>query len=132
MWGAAADEYAHDCRHVSALIERFTERPAATVPDIGCGGGKNVFNLKERFDVTGVDLHPTMLARAGELNPESVFVQGDMRTVRLGTTFDAVLMDDTGEDVCTVFACVKRYGVMPDHSGTGPHAWATGEGETDV
>ena len=45
-----------------------------------------------------------MLAQVGELNPESVFVQGDMRTVRLGTTFDAVVMDDTGEDVYTVFA----------------------------
>ena len=94
MWGAAADEYAHYCRHVSALVERFAERPASTLLDIGCGGGKNVFNLKETFRVTGVDLSPTMLAQASELNPESVFVQGDMRTVRLGTTFDAVLMDD--------------------------------------
>lgn len=34
------------------------------------------------------------LAQAEDLNPESTFVQGDMRTFRLGRTFDAVLMDD--------------------------------------
>ena len=94
MWGDAADEYAHYCRHVAGLIEQHAERPAGTLLDIGCGGGKNVFNLKGRFRVTGVDLSPTMLAQARDLNPESTFVHGDMRTFRLGTTFDAVLMDD--------------------------------------
>jgi len=94
MWGDAADEYAHYGRHVAGLIEQHAARPAATLLDIGCGGGKNVFTLKERFSVTGVDLSPAMLAQARQLNPESTFVRGDMRTFRLGTTFDAVLMDD--------------------------------------
>jgi SAM-dependent methyltransferase len=62
--------------------------------DIGCGGGKNVFNLKRDFDVTGLDLSPTMLAQAKELNPEGTFVHGDMRSFRLNSNFDAVLMDD--------------------------------------
>jgi trans-aconitate methyltransferase len=62
--------------------------------DIGCGGGKNVLNLKRQFAVTGVDLSSAMLAQAKELNPECMFVQGDMRTFRLDRTFDAVLMDD--------------------------------------
>ena len=94
MWGDAADEYADYCRHVTSLIEQHAERPAHTLLDIGCGGGKNVFNLKGKFCVTGVDLSPTMLAQAGDLNPESTFVHGDMRRFRLGRTFDAVLMDD--------------------------------------
>ncbi len=94
LWGGAADEYAHYCRHVMGLIARHAPHPAATLLDIGCGGGKNVFNLKGTFSVTGVDLSPTMLAQARDLNPESTFVHGDMRTFRLGRTFDAVLMDD--------------------------------------
>jgi SAM-dependent methyltransferase len=94
MWGDAADEYAHYCRHVAGLIEQHAARPACTLLDIGCGGGKNVFNLKGRFRITGVDLSPTMLAQAKELNPGCTFVQGDMRTFRLGQAFDAVLMDD--------------------------------------
>ena len=94
MWGDAATEYAHYCRHVTGLIRQRAKRPATTLLDIGCGGGKNVLNLKRQFNVTGVDLSPIMLAQAKELNPECMFVQGDMRTFRLGQTFDAVLMDD--------------------------------------
>jgi SAM-dependent methyltransferase len=94
LWGDAADEYADYCRFVTGLIERHAARPAVTLLDIGRGGGKNVFNLKGRFSVTGVDLSPAMLAQARELNPESSFVQGDMRTFRLGAAFDAVLIDD--------------------------------------
>ena len=94
MWGDAADDYAHYCSHVASLIEQHAEHSAGTLLDIGCGGGKNVFNLKGKFSVTGVDLSPTMLAQARDLNPESTFIQGDMRTFRLGRTFDAVLMDD--------------------------------------
>lgn len=94
LWGDAADEYAHYCRHVSGLIEQYATHPARTLLDIGCGGGKNVFNLKGKFSVTGLDLSPAMLAQARLLNPESTFVPGDMRTFRLDRTFDAVLMDD--------------------------------------
>jgi SAM-dependent methyltransferase len=94
MWGDAATEYAHYCQHVTGLIRRHARRPVATLLDIGCGGGKNVLNLNRDFDVTGLDLSPAMLAQAKELNPGCRFVQGDMRTFRLGQAFDAVLMDD--------------------------------------
>lgn len=94
MWGDVTTEYADYCRHVTGLIQQHAKRPAGTLLDIGCGGGKNVLNLKRTFDVTGVDLSGAMLAQAKELNPECAFVQGDMRTFRLGRTFDAVLMDD--------------------------------------
>jgi SAM-dependent methyltransferase len=76
------------------MVRRYSGRPATTLLDIGCGGGKNVLNLKRDFDVTGLDLSPNMLAQAKELNPESTFVQADMRTFKLDSTFDAVLMDD--------------------------------------
>lgn len=94
MWGDPATEYAHYCRHVTGLIRRHARRPAETLLDIGCGGGKNAWNLSQEFNVTGLDLSPEMLAQAGQLNPGCTFVQGDMRTFRLGQTYDAVLMDD--------------------------------------
>lgn len=94
MWGDASAEYAHYCRHVTDLIRQHAKHPACTLLDIGCGGGKNVLNLKRQFNVTGVDLSSVMLAQAKELNPECTFIQGDMRTFRLDRTFDAVLMDD--------------------------------------
>ncbi len=94
LWGEPDGEYAHYCRHVTGLIRRYAGRPVATLLDIGCGGGKNVLNLKREFAVTGLDLSPAMLAQAKELNPDCTFVEGDMRLTRLGRTFDAVLMDD--------------------------------------
>ncbi|WP_442956536.1 class I SAM-dependent methyltransferase [Prosthecochloris sp. GSB1] len=78
MWGDAAAEYAHYCRHVSGLIRQYAKRLVATLLDIGCGGGKNVLNLSQDFDITGLDLSHAMLAQAKELNPDCVFVQGDM------------------------------------------------------
>jgi SAM-dependent methyltransferase len=94
MWGDATAEYAQYCEYVTAMVRRYSERSATTLLDIGCGGGKNVLNLKRHFDITGLDLSPTMLAQAKELNPECTFVQGDMRVFKLDSTFDAVLMDD--------------------------------------
>jgi SAM-dependent methyltransferase len=94
LWGDAATEYAHYCQHVVGLIHQYAKRKAHTLLDIGCGGGKNVLNLKRQFNVTGVDLSTAMLAQAKDLNPECTFFQGDMRTCRLGKAFDAVLMDD--------------------------------------
>ncbi|MDX9741955.1 MAG: class I SAM-dependent methyltransferase [Gammaproteobacteria bacterium] len=94
MWGDATQEYAHYCEHVAAQIRRYAKRPVDTLLDIGCGGGKNVLNLKRDFIVTGVDISPSMLAQANRLNPECTFVEGDMRSCSLGRTFDAVLMDD--------------------------------------
>jgi len=94
IWGDASTEYAHYGQHVTGLIRQFAKRPVATLLDIGCGGGKNILNLKRKFTVTGLDMSPAMLAQAKELNPECTFVQGEMRTCRLGQVFDAVLMDD--------------------------------------
>jgi SAM-dependent methyltransferase len=94
MWGDPAVEYAPYCAHVTALVRQYSERPAVTLLDIGCGGGKNALNLKRDFNVTGLDVSPVMLAQAKALNPECTFRLGDMRRFALGTTFDAVLMDD--------------------------------------
>jgi SAM-dependent methyltransferase len=94
MWGDAATEYAHYCQYVTGLIRQYAKRPVVTLLDIGCGGGKNVLNLKREFKVTGIDISPAMLVQAKELNPDCMFVQGDMRICRLGLAFDAVLMDD--------------------------------------
>lgn len=94
LWGRAEDEYAHYCRFVVRQIRDHAQRPVRTVLDIGCGGGKNVFNLKKKFQVTGLDLSPVMLAQARRRNPECEFIWGDMRMFRLERSFDAILMDD--------------------------------------
>jgi SAM-dependent methyltransferase len=44
--------------------------------------------------MTLVDLSPNMLAVSQALNPECKHIQDDIRTVRLGKTFDAVFVHD--------------------------------------
>jgi SAM-dependent methyltransferase len=69
------------------------------VLDLGCGGGHVAMHLKASgqdgaLNLTLVDISPQMLAVSRRLNPECAHHQGDMRTVRLGATFDAVLVHD--------------------------------------
>jgi ubiquinone/menaquinone biosynthesis C-methylase UbiE len=94
LWGDHAGEYARYCEHVAGLIGRHARRPVRTLLDISCGGGKNAYNLKRRYQVTGLDMSPAMLDLAAALNPDCEFIEGDMRDFSLGRKFDAILMDD--------------------------------------
>ena len=93
MWGDAS-EYAPYCAHVTRLIRQSARREVHSLLNMGCGGGKNVFNLKQDFAVTGLDISPAMLDLASQLNPECRFLQADMRTFSLPERFDAILIDD--------------------------------------
>lgn len=64
------------------------------VLELGSGGGHNAAHLKAWFAMTLVDLSETMLDVSRRLNPECEHHQGDMRTVRLGRSFDAVFVHD--------------------------------------
>jgi SAM-dependent methyltransferase len=68
--------------------------PVRTVLELGSGGGHNASHLKAHFDLTLVELSPGMVAVSRALNPECEHHVGDMRTVRLGRTFDAVFVHD--------------------------------------
>jgi len=93
LWGDPS-EYAPFCENAARLIEEHARREVRTLLNVGCGGGKNVFTLKRRFAVTGLDISPAMLENARRLNPECRFVVADMREFSLPERFDAVLIDD--------------------------------------
>ncbi|MFT4625623.1 MAG: SAM-dependent methyltransferase [Myxococcota bacterium] len=69
-----------------------TDRPSLL--ELGSGAGNNAVFLAERFDCTLVDPSPGMLALSVAQNPGCRHVEGDMRTVELGRSFDAVLIHD--------------------------------------
>lgn len=75
-------------------FERAIVPPAATLLELGAGAGNNAFYLSRRFACTLTDRSPRMLALSREVNPGSEHCEGDMRTLRLGRTFDAVLVHD--------------------------------------
>jgi len=75
------------------LIE-FSKRPPKTVLELGSGGGNNASFMKEHFQLTLTDRSPGMLAVSKKLNPTCEHIQGDMRTLDLNRTFDAVFIHD--------------------------------------
>ncbi len=92
-------EYAADAAAIAALFD--SAGPVRTVLDLGSGGGHVALHLKDRLSVTLVDLSEQMLEVSRKLNPDCVHVHGDMRTVRLGELFDAVLVHDAIDYVTT-------------------------------
>lgn len=88
------DEYVDEAAaYRDALILASATRPR-TLLELGSGGGNNAFHLKRDFTCTLSDLSPAMLALSASINPECEHVAGDMRTLRLGRTFDAVFVHD--------------------------------------
>ena len=89
-------EYAQEAAYLADFIEQHLDasprRP--TVLDLGSGGGHVAVHLKPHFNVTLVDLSDDMLTTSRQLNRECEHLQGDMRTLRLGRTFDVVLVHD--------------------------------------
>jgi len=88
------EEYAAEAVHVRRLLAPPAPAGRARLLELGAGGGHLASHLKARFDVTLVDLSPRMLEQSRRLNPECRHLSGDMRSLRLRETFDAVLIFD--------------------------------------
>jgi SAM-dependent methyltransferase len=99
------------------------------VLELGSGGGNNAAHLKQRFEMTLVDLSAQMLDVSRAINPDCDHVCEDMRSVRLERQFDAVFAHDAieymvtewglGEAIETAWTHCRPGGVavfMPDHT----------------
>jgi SAM-dependent methyltransferase len=92
--------YTAEAGYLNAVLAAATG-PVRDVLDLGCGGGNVAAHLKAGRALTLIDLSADMLAVSRELNPECDHRQGDMRTIRLGRTFDAVLVHDAVDYMTT-------------------------------
>lgn len=90
----APADYAEEAEFTIDVVEGTIEGPARTLLELGSGGGNNASHLKRRFECTLTDLSPRMLDVSRTLNPECEHVVGDMRSLRLGKTFDVVFAHD--------------------------------------
>lgn len=88
------EDYAEEAAFYEQQLLAACEGPCRTLLELGSGGGSNASYLKRRFEVTLVDRSPGMLAVSAALNPECEHLQGDLRDVRLGRTFDCVFIHD--------------------------------------
>ncbi len=91
---SAPADYAEEAAFYHEAITSLCSFRPRTMLELGSGGGNNASHLKRHYELTLVDLSPGMLTVSQELNPECEHLQGDMRTVRLGRTFDAVFIHD--------------------------------------
>lgn len=121
-------DYSEEADFARKTLVESSETPISTVLELGAGGGNNASHLKTDFAMTLTDLSPEMLELSKTINPECEHIAGDMRTIRLRRTFDAVFVHDaltymtTREDLihCMKTALVhcKSGGValfMPDY-----------------
>jgi SAM-dependent methyltransferase len=98
--------YRDEAAFFKRVLSKSSSAAPRTVLELGSGGGNSAYHLKTRFEMTLVDLSPDMLAVSRALNPECEHIEDDIRTVRLGRTFDAVFVHDaichmtTESDLC--------------------------------
>ena len=87
-------EYAEEAALYVETIRGAARAPVREVLELGSGGGNNASHMKRAFALTLVEPAEKMRELSRTLNPECRHVAGDMRTVRLGRTFDAVFVHD--------------------------------------
>jgi SAM-dependent methyltransferase len=91
---SAPTDYAEEAEVYRRVLTGRARIPVHTVLELGCGGGNNASHLARHFTMTLTDRSPGMLAVARRLVPQADHAEGDMRTIRLGTLFDAVFVHD--------------------------------------
>jgi SAM-dependent methyltransferase len=136
-------EYADEAAFTLELLLDHVVGRLETLLELGAGGGNMASHLKGAMRLTLTDLSAPMLELSATINPDCEHVIGDMRTVRLGRTFDAVLIHDaicymTSEAdlraaMATAFAHLRPGGVAvlePDYTRE-TFAPATDHGGTD-
>lgn len=87
-------DYEAECDLVERVFAEYGDGGFRSILDLGCGTGNHAVPLAQRgYEVVGVDRSEAMLARAREKAAGGVsFALGDIRDLRLGRTFDAVLV----------------------------------------
>jgi SAM-dependent methyltransferase len=99
------DDYAEEAAFFSKVLVKAGLPSAPSLLELGCGGGSNAFYLKHIFSqVTLTDISPEMLTMSRAINPECEHIAGDMRTVRLGRTFDVIFIHDAIDYMTTLRA----------------------------
>jgi SAM-dependent methyltransferase len=125
---ATPEECRKEATSIARALAQASVRKPREVLELGSGVGNLAFHVKRHFAVTLVDQSPNMLAASQALNPDCEHIEADIRTVRLGRSFDAVFVQDgichmtTEHDLRavmkTAFVHLRPGGValfVPDH-----------------
>lgn len=86
--------YDKEAEEIGALLRDRPSRPPRTLLELGSGGGSLAHHFRYEFRLTLTDISRQMLDVSRQINPECEHLQGDMYSLRLDRTFDAVLVHD--------------------------------------
>lgn len=89
------ENYVEAAESIIKAVRKYSGIEVKTALHIGCGGGGDDYTLKKSFKLTGVDLSEEMIVHARKLNPDVIYHKGDMRSIRLGEKYDAVIIGDS-------------------------------------
>lgn len=88
------EDHLEEADAYEAAFLRGIDGRAGTLLELGSGAGNNAYYMKRRFRCTLTDLSDGMLALSRTINPDCEHLTGDMRSLRLNRTFDAVFVHD--------------------------------------
>lgn len=109
------EDYREEAAVYDQALRRVLGPGRHALLELGAGAGHNAYHLAEGWSLCLTDLSPRMLDLARANCPGAQIVQGDMRRLRLGRTFDAVFLHDavsymaTEEDLSAAFATARAH-----------------------
>jgi SAM-dependent methyltransferase len=112
---SAPEEYAEEADWITHQLVATLGRQPAEILELGSGGGNTAMHLARSSRMTLVELQRGMLDVSKRLNPSARHEKGDMRDVRLGRTFEAVLIHDaiaymtTEDDLVAAFTTARAH-----------------------
>jgi SAM-dependent methyltransferase len=109
------DEYAEEVATFRARLLRHGVPDGGSLLHLGSGGGSVDHHLVEWYRVSGVDISPDMIDQARLLNPRVEYVRGDIRDIRLGRSYDAVLVHDAIAYMTSVAELEAVYRTAAEH-----------------
>ena len=146
---SAPEDYAEEAAWIRDAFREALGRDPSSLLELGSGGGNTASHLSRTTVMTLVDLYEPMLEVSRRLNPAADHAHGDMRSVRLGKTFEGVLIHDaimymtTVDDLVAALETARAHlaadgvlVVLPDailetveeHTSTGGHDALDGSG----
>lgn len=117
----ADKDYDAECRFLETIFRAHGVEPGASVLDLGCGTGGHVIPLaRAGYRVTGIDRSEEMVRIATDktatAGAAAELLVGDVRTVALDRTFDAVISmfavmgyQLANEDLAAAFASARAH-----------------------
>jgi SAM-dependent methyltransferase len=91
LYRALGKDYVQEAARIEQIVSERCRSGGNTLLDVGCGTGKHIEALRDRFACEGLDVDRTMLEIARARNPDVPFHLGDMIGFNLVKRFDVII-----------------------------------------